>query len=124
MKQSQKTVYQCDHCNKKYFVKSACEKHEQWCHKNPENKKACSDCKFCKTTTVEHHSDSYFGQNTQMVPIVYCQVKLHYLIPLSSQRKGNAYLMEDLGDGDIENLPMPKECDKYKCEYESFNLLQ
>lgn len=46
MKQFERTVYECDHCKKRYFVKHACVKHEKYCWSNPANHYACFDCKF------------------------------------------------------------------------------
>lgn len=54
MKTKVRTVHQCDHCNRKMFVKSAMEKHEKWCSKNPANFTACSGCVFLKETTIEY----------------------------------------------------------------------
>lgn len=40
------TLYFCDHCNKHYLKKSACERHEkEVCNKNPRNRILCMDCK-------------------------------------------------------------------------------
>ena len=35
--------YRCDYCNKKYRMKTACEKHERVCYKNPNR-----DCNMCE----------------------------------------------------------------------------
>jgi hypothetical protein len=40
------TLYFCDHCNKHYLKRSACERHErEICNRNPRNKVLCMDCK-------------------------------------------------------------------------------
>jgi len=44
MKIITKEIYKCDHCNKCYQIKSACERHETLCNKNPNNHRPCFEC--------------------------------------------------------------------------------
>ncbi len=46
------TVFQCEHCNKRYQRRHSCESHEAFCGKNPANQHACFSCIFLiKTQT-------------------------------------------------------------------------
>jgi hypothetical protein len=53
MTQQECTVYKCGFCRKKYLVKHACEKHEKYCPKNPNNWHVCWDCPHLETGRVE-----------------------------------------------------------------------
>lgn len=102
MQEKIKTIYVCDHCGKKYFVKWACEKHEKACFYNPENSRPCSTCSnLTKKTTLV---DGYNG-NDRQVSLFYCKVKKIFLYPPQVEIKGNAFFPEE------DNYPMPKECD-------------
>lgn len=58
MKESIKTVFQCDFCDKRLFRKNAMVNHEFICSQNPINKDACLGCSHCKeiekTLYVDH----------------------------------------------------------------------
>ena len=58
MKEKIKTVYYCDHCNEKRFVKNAMVRHEIICKKNPNNKRACYGCLFLTKEDFEFEYDS------------------------------------------------------------------
>jgi hypothetical protein len=58
MKQSERTVFKCDHCGKNYLVKHACGTHEKFCPKNPENRHACFDCNHLSVDT-NRNDDGY-----------------------------------------------------------------
>lgn len=49
------TIYQCEHCKKKLFVKSAMVRHEFGCTYNPANFAACLNCRFCKDEPREFY---------------------------------------------------------------------
>lgn len=53
MKQKQITAYWCDHCNKLYQRKHACEKHEANCTNNPKNHNACFHCSHCEKIDLD-----------------------------------------------------------------------
>jgi hypothetical protein len=63
MKQSERTVFKCDHCGKNYLVKHACGTHEKFCPKNPENKHACFNCKHLEVGRNDDH-DLGFSEKT------------------------------------------------------------
>lgn len=98
-------AFECDHCRKTYKRHHACIKHEDWCTKNPKNKKACSDCVHCEMTEQDYYVDTYQGKEKTKVKALYCKKIESFLIPLKAEAKGNAYDFPD-----HPNIPMPKEC--------------
>jgi hypothetical protein len=59
------TLYQCEHCKKKYLQKHACEKHEKYCWHNPANHYACFDCNFLvKDRTQSDNSYGTYSERT------------------------------------------------------------
>lgn len=110
------TVYTCDHCKKKYFVRSACEKHEDFCDSNPKNLKACMGCIFLEETKVEYSIDTCggYGPDTRKSNGFRCSQKNQLLYPLKVERLG---LPDKYPETFEEQEPMPKECNLRK-EYE------
>ena len=51
------------------------------------------------------------------VNIFYCSKINSYLHPPKNEHKGNAFPQEDLGDGELDNLPMRKSCEHFKHQY-------
>lgn len=114
------TVYQCEHCKRKMFVKSAMERHEKWCDSNPDNAKACVGCKHLEETRIEWHYDSYYyGTGTASSKGVRC-IKLDKLLyPLKAERKGLPDKYPETFEGQD---PMPKECEHFRSELDFMNL--
>lgn len=100
MKIETREIYKCDHCNKLYQRKHACEKHEIMCSKNPDNFRACFGCKHL--TKVEVPIQGYYWEYEANV--LYCSKLEKYLHPPKVEHKGNA-----LDFGRL-NEPMPREC--------------
>ena len=46
-------TYTCEYCKKRLVVKSAMEKHEKYCSRNPENFNKCSDCGFLRRSEID-----------------------------------------------------------------------
>ena len=109
-----KPTYKCEHCRKLYQMKSACVAHEPRCVKNPVNKRPCFDCEISKMLEVDHRFDAYDGEHTETIKVLGCILKKQYLVPPKAEHKGNYYEGESLGDGEQENVPMPRTCDSYK----------
>lgn len=109
-------VYKCEHCRKLYQIKSACERHEPKCPKNPDNFKICHGCEFLEKIEVEvnfqdHNGSDHFVKKK----LLHCNKLNKFVYPLSVQNGWNGgYLQEDIGDGEIPNEPMPKECDSFE----------
>ena len=61
MKSRRVTRYMCDHCNRGYWEKKKCLRHESMCLKNPDRV-----CGKCKELGVEQHSSSWYRDNEEM----------------------------------------------------------
>jgi len=108
-----KTIHRCGYCKKVYFRVRNCEYHETMCHKNPENYRLCLHCGELEKKKVEVRFETYGGEDFITYNLFYCEKINSYLYPPQSEIKENTILMEDIGDGDIYNIPMKKECEFY-----------
>lgn len=101
-----KELYYCDHCNKMYQRKHAAIKHEKYCNKNPENKRACFNCQYLEMKVFDFYYDSYAGEEITKVEAFYCGKVDKAVYPPKVERsfKGPYEF------GDLENVKMPKEC--------------
>ncbi len=101
-----KPMYQCDHCKKWYHRKHAAESHEKGCFHNPDNVRACLDCKHCKMEAFDVDI-SYDGDTWQEARnIFYCDKIVSAIHPPKIEHKGNPYKVEGQ-----TNKPMPRECE-------------
>lgn len=106
-----KTLYKCEHCRKKYEVKSACEKHERICSKNPAYLKpchSCTNCKKVKTYVPSGYSDFYGNESEREVDILFCDKISTYVHSPKVAAKGNAFV-----PGDFSNVVFPDTCEFY-----------
>lgn len=109
-----KPTYKCEHCRKLYQIKGACERHEKACFRNPDNKRPCNDCNHCEMIKVDLTVFDHNGYDSQVsIKTLHCDKIKSYLIPPKAEHRGNAYLSEELGDGDTPNVPMPRKCDMH-----------
>jgi len=116
MKTITKPTYKCEYCPKLYQRKDFAVKHETKCRKNPNNFKICHDCKHLNPEKAQHYYDTVKGEEMDLVNVFYCKMVEKYLHPLSVE-------FSDRGPyefGDIENVPMKKECQYYEYKYEKF----
>lgn len=114
MKESLKKVFTCDFCNKKYFVKNACETHELWCHKNPENFKPCmNECKHLENAKTEIYIDTYHGESSFMANCFRCKKSGQLMYSLSAERRG---LVERFELEAHDQVAMPRECADFEEE--------
>ena len=105
MKTVTKPVYYCDYCKKYFISKYFAEKHENICSKNPQNNRACFNCKHLQKETFDLYFDTWSGEDSKKVDVLFC-VKLEKgVYPPKVEMKGNFF---DFGD--FLNEPMPKEC--------------
>lgn len=121
MKTVKKNMYQCEHCQKWYHRRHACEIHEKGCSSNPENRRPCFDCIYLdkKNKTIYHHHP-YLGEIEEDVKILHCSKLDKFIHPPKVEAKGNAFEL-----GDEFNEPMPKSCEESKSVFEnSFPLLK
>lgn len=114
MKTFNKPYYRCDHCNKIYVRKHACEKHEGICYNNPKNWDACIGCKFCEriAKTIEQGYDYDYSE----IKTAYfqCKKKGFDMYPFKAIIKNlpNRF-PEDFED----QIQMPNKCEDFKSEY-------
>lgn len=105
------TLYICEHCRKAYQVKPACEKHEQWCTKNPTNFVRCSGCTYLEER--EKNLDEYYGDRTfyKTSKSFFCTKKNIEVYPV---KVAKLKLPEKYPD-DFENAErMPTECEYFE----------
>lgn len=115
MKESIRKVYTCDHCKKKYFVKSACEKHEEWCYQNPKNFLPCfQGCKYLDEVVVEINIDceNPYSPYNRSSKTLYCNKLKKIMYTLSAERRG---LVERYNLEGQDQFPMPKvQCEDFE----------
>lgn len=108
MRTINRPVYYCDHCNKYYLSKYYATKHEKICHNNPENERACFNCKYLEKKTTYLYFDTPNGECSREIDILFCSKLEKGVYPPKVELKGNSF---DLAD--YMNTPMPKECDDF-----------
>jgi len=114
------TLYKCDHCGKEYKRKYYAEKHEKQCSSNPDNYKPCLYCENLIKKKASILFDTYHGEHREGRDLLYCEKIKSFLYPPKVEFKGNAFLQEDIEDGETENKPMPKECNHFDDRYSIF----
>ena len=105
------TVYQCEHCKRKMFVKSAMERHEKYCEKNPDNFKACSVCKYIKSARIEYYTEN---DEARVANGFKCTKLNRILYPTKAERKGLPEKYPETFEG---QYPMPNECEHFEDLY-------
>ena len=105
MKTETKEIYKCDFCKKVYQKKSACERHENMCKKNPKNDRPCFYCGALEMKELIRDN----GYSEYRLHVLFCGRKEVYIYPPQSEIKGNAL---DFGE---DNEPMPRECKEQGC---------
>lgn len=102
------TAYKCGFCSKIYQRKHYAEKHTVRCSSNPENNRACFTCQF-----NEHRVEDLWCEPIEdrsiKVNVSYCSKINCFIYPPITEFKNNAFEF-----GDIDNVPMRKECEHYK----------
>lgn len=110
------TLYICEHCKKKMFVKRAMENHEFWCGSNPKNYKKCNQCKFLQETTNTYWIDSKNEETIEVTAKSFRCTKLDKIMyPLIIEKKKSYLKYPETFKG---QEPMPNECEYFKCEYD------
>lgn len=114
MREVNKPVFICDHCNKKLFVKSAMIKHENFCFKNPNNVSACSGCIHLEEVEKEYQQEEYFDgyyfEETRRTKGFKC-TKLDLLMyPFACVKRDMLKKYPDIFDGEVQ---MPTECEHW-----------
>jgi len=106
MKTKTITAYFCYHCNKLYQRPKAAAKHEELCKDNPNNYRACHNCKHSTKKRVGMHVDGHGRSCRQEVDVIFCSKLEKGLVPPKWEHKK---YWHDLSD--YENEPMPRECE-------------
>ncbi len=103
-----KTLYICDGCKKRYLRKSACEEHEKVCPRVVGNIPQCTTCAhFGKEPAV--YDDPYTsGMVTTHFDVFLCKSYNEYLLSKSGAKNGLL--------AHICSMPMPTDSDK-PCEF-------
>lgn len=96
------TLYKCEYCRKKYERKNSCEKHEKWCNKKPENKRACHGCDFLQPVEIKEPHD-YGVHKFQAFKCTKLDIMVY---PLSVERRGLNKIYETFDN----QYPMPRKC--------------
>ena len=114
------SVYSCEFCKRKMFVKHAMVKHEHLCNSNPENLRACVGCQYLENTTVEYYiavrdTSGDLDEVRKETNGFRCKKLEKMLYPFKAEKKG---LIEKYPETFEGQEPMPKTCEHYKNEYE------
>lgn len=109
MKTETKEIYKCEHCNKLYQLKHWCLYHEKMCGKNPDNDRACFGCNHLTKKRETVYYDTWNGESTIKVDLLYCDKLDTFLYPPKVEHKGNMYETSPQ-----ENRPMPRTCKEYQ----------
>lgn len=113
MKTITKPVYYCEHCKKHGLSKHAMEHHEQFCNKNPINKRACYGCLNLKEEKIEHMAYEGYGGGWSIG--FHCSILKLDLYPVVVERKG---LPTKYPDTFVEQEPF-----KLNCEHAKYDLM-
>lgn len=114
------TIYGCDFCKKKLFVKHAMLKHEDNCLNNPKNIRPCLSCKNLERETIEVDFETYnYREGThytvQEKEVFKCALYDTLMFPFSIERKDLHNKYPNTYDN---QEPMPKECEGFdKIDY-------
>lgn len=113
------TVYDCEHCNKRYYLKHFCEKHEKSCSKNPDNLRLCfAQCKHLQRREIEYEcgtdysGDPFYSKGSAF----FCGLKGDFLLPPKITHKANGEGLRWIRyDGEeLKQINMPRECFEYE----------
>lgn len=101
------THYKCDHCNKLYLRKHACEAHEPKCRKNPKNHRPCFGCHFIENRIGTGIPDPPFSP--QEISVTFCTLKDKLVCPPTVD---SPYDVVEIYGYDYDTEMMPKTCEE------------
>ncbi len=105
------TIYNCDFCNKRYLVKNAAYRHEDWCGSNPKNFPKCEGCKYLREIKKDVYcGDEDYGYHRECKAF-FCDKKQIGLYPSKVLRNGYVERYPKTFEGEIV---MPRECDYFE----------
>lgn len=103
------TLYKCDFCKKTLQVRSAMERHEKGCGRNPANFSGCYvGCKHLKIIK-EYCSDPTSERDVIKVP--YCEKLKQKMYSCGAERRG---LLTKYPEDFIDSVRMPAECEHFE----------
>jgi hypothetical protein len=105
------TIYECDFCKKNYRVKTACEKHENFCYKNPTNTPKCSGCNHLEEYQKEIWYDTFGGERMMKRKAFRCKAQGIGLYPLKVLRGD---MLNRYPETFADEILMPNKCDFFK----------
>lgn len=114
MRTTTKTVYLCDFCQKKLFIKQAMERHENICPHNPINEHPCYLCKHFEIEegyNKEHRIEGgeYLGEYGAYTKWK-CSKKGIYLHTRRAKQRGLVDTYPETFEGSEQ---MPNKCDLF-----------
>ena len=107
------TVYKCEFCKKKLFVKHAMEAHEKYCSSNPANWSACCGCKHMEERSIDIH----YYESVHQVKQFYCKKLEQLLYPMKVVKKK---LLEKYPETFENQKPMPATCEFFSNDYGAY----
>ena len=109
------TLYICEHCKKKLFMKHAMVKHEIKCSMNPANFSACAGCNHLEEKPIEYTRFGYNGyvetEDVIETHTFHCKKLNKDIYPSAVLHKG---LPEKYPETFSEQEVMPVECEYYQ----------
>jgi hypothetical protein len=115
MKTEIREIHECNFCGRYYKRKHFAILHEKKCTKNPINFRPCYGCVHLDKKHVGINLQDHYGDDRYVSKaLLFCSETNQYLYTPQVSIKGNAFLQEDIEDGEIVNNPMPKKCDQCK----------
>lgn len=115
MKESQKTVYKCDHCGKNYLVKRFALRHESFCKKKPENMHKCFE--YCEHLIkgIESYTTSDTYPETPVNRVTFqCAKTGNFMYSFMAEKLKIVPTYNDYDAVGRTYSRMPLECDLYK----------
>jgi hypothetical protein len=115
MRTIDKPHYECEHCNKKYFSKGWCKRHEEkMCSSNPKNYDKCTNCKHSVSGTEVMDFVDYYGvEYTKTVNVYSCDKLKKETYPFKAASKNLPNRFPETFEGKIQ---MPNECEHFESE--------
>lgn len=113
------TLFICEFCKKKLFVKQAMKRHEVKCSKNPDNFSACTDCSNLEEKPIEYTRFGFNGYSETEEIIkthtFHCKKLNKDIYPAAVLHKG---LPEKYPETFFEQEVMPTECEHFEYSFE------
>lgn len=110
-----KTLYECEFCKKKYQVSNACQKHELYCPRNPNNNHVC----FLGCAYLVSEKKDIIGWDEHVIGkkrSFTCSKKNVALYSYVAERRNLVQTVKE--EENLNVIRMPLNCEDYKNGYE------